>query len=253
MSGVPRTYRAVLSSDWNECLAPCGPFDCVAFSHPDLSDRLTEIFRRYTSNAISLGEAVGMLRQALPRLLSADEMDAYLDASFAVYPGLSEWIEWCLSHGILFMINTTGMVGTFQRMFAKGLLPRIPVLSAHPMIRYDPLPSDPETVLELLEIQDKPRNTQSVLRALGLEAPKIIVMGDSGGDGPHFEWGAKAGALIIGSMTKPSLEAYCRNRDVPIHVRFGRVGAEEAPADGIRTPGESFMELVPVIEEFLEG
>lgn len=29
-------YRAMISSDWNECLAPCGPFDAIAFTYPDL-------------------------------------------------------------------------------------------------------------------------------------------------------------------------------------------------------------------------
>ncbi len=252
MNAASHTYRAVLSSDWNECLAPCGPFDCISYIHPGLTERLTEIFRSYTSNTISLSEAVGRLRQDLPRLLSPEEMDAYLDAAFATYPGLSDWMEWCLSRGILFMLNTTGMMGTLQRIFAKGLLPRIHALSAHPLIRYDPLASDPETMLELFEIHDKPRNTQAVLRTLGLAQPKVIVMGDSGGDGPHFEWGAKVGALIIGSMTKPSLEAYCRDRGVQIHVRFGGVGSGETTGEGIRTPGENLMELVPVIEEFLE-
>jgi len=25
-------YKAIVSSDWSECLAPSGPFDCLAFS-----------------------------------------------------------------------------------------------------------------------------------------------------------------------------------------------------------------------------
>lgn len=28
--------RAMISSDWNQCLAPCGHFDAVAFTRPDL-------------------------------------------------------------------------------------------------------------------------------------------------------------------------------------------------------------------------
>jgi hypothetical protein len=238
-------YRAILSSDWNECLAPCGPFDFIAFTYPDLSDRLETIFRRYTTNAISLGEAAGLMRRLLPRPISADEMDAYLDAAFATYPGLPEWIEWCLAGDILFMINTTGMVGYFQRIFAKGLLPTVPALSANPMLRFGGLPSDPGMILDLLEIQDKPKNTEAALRAFGITSGKIIVMGDSGGDGPHFEWGTKVGALLVGSRTKSSLAAFCEERDIPIDVRFGGEGGKGGP-DGL-----SFMELAPVIEDYL--
>jgi hypothetical protein len=221
------------------------------FNHPDLRDGLTAVFRQYTANRITLGEASCRVREMLPRPISLDEMDAYLDASFATYPGLPEWIEWCLSRDILFMINTTGMVGYFQRVFAKGLLPGIPALSAHPMIRYDPLPSDPERILDLFEIQDKPRNTELILRSLGLAVPKVILMGDSGGDGPHFEWGAKAGALLVGSMTKPSLKAYCEGRRIAIHVAFNGVQEGELSDAAYRLEGKSFMELAPVVEDFL--
>lgn len=249
----PRRYRAILSSDWNECLAPCGPFDFIFFTYPELREDLTVIFRQYTSNAISLGEAVGRMRGMLPRPIGAEEMDACLDASFATYPALPEWIEWCLSHNILFMINTTGMVGYFQRIFAKGLLPRIPALSAHPMIRYGALPSDPDTVFELLEIQDKPRNTEAAIRTFGLQSPKIIVMGDSGGDGPHFEWGAKVGALRIASMIKPSLQKFCEGNGIPVQVAFGRGDTGDTPIADRETPGRSLMELTPILEEWLAG
>lgn len=235
-------YSAILSSDWNECLAPCGPFDFIAFTYPELGDRLETIFRRYTTNAISLGEAVEIMRELLPRPISADEMDAYLDASFSTYPGLHEWIEWCRSRDILFMINTTGMVGYFQRIFAKGLLPTVPALSAHSMIRFGELPSDPGMILDLHEIQDKPRNTEAALRAFGITSGKVVVMGDSGGDGPHFEWGAKVGALLVGSRTKPSLESFCGERGIAIDVRFGGKGGSDGPG---------FMELAPVIEDYL--
>ncbi len=240
-----RKYRAILSSDWNECLAPCGPFDFISFSHPGLRDRLTNVFRQYTTNAITLGDAVRSLQQMLPRPISAEEMDGYLDASFETYPGLGEWIEWCRSRDILFMVNTTGMVGYFQRIFAKGLLPTVPALSAHPMLRFENLPSDPGLILELLEIQDKPRNTEAALRSFGITSRKIIVMGDSGGDGPHFEWGAKSGALLIGSMTKASLMAYCQERGIEIDVQFGGGGEKSGSV------GRSFMELAPLVDEYL--
>ncbi len=40
-----RPYRAILSSDWNECLAPCGPFDLIAFNYPEHQEALTAVFR----------------------------------------------------------------------------------------------------------------------------------------------------------------------------------------------------------------
>ena len=139
-------YKAIISSDWNECLAPCGPFDCISFNHPQLEAPLTGIFRQYTGNRISLGEAIEKIQQLLPAPVTPEQMDAYLDASFATYPGVADLIEWCLSNRILFMINTTGMLGYFQRAFAKGLLPRVPALSAHPMIRFAGCSSDPQYI-----------------------------------------------------------------------------------------------------------
>jgi hypothetical protein len=246
-----RNYRAVLSSDWNECLAPCGPFDFIFFTYPDLRDDLTKIFRRYTTNALSLGEAVRLMQRMMPRPIRMDEMDAYLAASFQTYPGLSDWIEWCLSHDILFMINTTGMQGYFQRILGRGQLPSIPALSAHPMLRYGGLRSDPDVILDLLEIQDKPKNTEAAMRLFGITSGKIIVMGDSGGDGPHFEWGARAGALLIGSMTKPSLEAYCDSRGIAVDVRFGGEGPILRQSEGAVCVSGDFMALTPFVEEYL--
>lgn len=252
MTMKARNYRAVLSSDWNECLAPCGPFDFIFFTYPQLRDDLTGIFRQYTTNALSLGEAVERMQRMLPRSISADEMDAYLAASFQTYPGLADWIEWCRSHEVLFMINTTGMQGYFQRILAKGLLPPLPALSAHPMLRYGDLHTDPDLILDLLEIQDKPKNTETAMRRFGITSGKIIIMGDSGGDGPHFEWGAGAGALLIGSMTKPSLEAYCDRRGISVDVLFGE--GERGPCRSerpMRVSGD-FMALAPVVEEYLK-
>lgn len=97
-------------------------------------------------------------------------MDAYLDRSFAVYRGVPELIEWCLASGILFMLNTTGMIGYFQRVFAKGLLPEIPVLSANPLVRYPSSATDPPTVLDLLETRDKGRNTAAMVSEVGVPA-----------------------------------------------------------------------------------
>jgi len=47
---------------------------------------------------------------------------------------------------------------------------------------------------------------------MGIPAERVIVMGDSGGDGPHFEWAHQAGAFIISSMTKPSLGGLLRQQ-----------------------------------------
>jgi hypothetical protein len=119
------------------------------------------------------------------------------------------------------MINTTGMIGYFQRIFAKTLLPPVPVISAHPLIGYPQITSGSCRFYELLETRDKGKNTDEVARSLAIPAAKIIMLGDSGGDGPHFEWGAANGAFLIGSMTKPSLDAYCRKKDIEIDLRFG--------------------------------
>ncbi len=245
-------YRAILSSDWNECLAPCGPFDSVSFNHPDLSNDLAEIFRQYTGNEMSLGQAADRVRSLLPSPLTEDQMDAYLDASFSVYKGAPDLVEWCSRKNILFMINTTGMVGYFQRMFAKGLFPAAPALSAHPLIWYQEGKRDPRFVFELLEIRDKAQNTRALARSLNIPADKTILMGDSGGDGPHFEWGARSNALLIGSMTKASLTEYCRSRGVEIDVRVGPAYAPGEKRDSRREAGVDLMDVTGQIEEFLD-
>ncbi|MCP4694597.1 MAG: hypothetical protein GY859_41600 [Desulfobacterales bacterium] len=245
-------YTAIISSDWNECLAPCGPFDPLAFNFPGLSTRLATIFRQYTGNAISLGAAADRIRGMLPSPLTEERMDAYLDASFQTYKGAPDLIEWCLGKQILFMINTTGAVGYFQRVFAKGLFPPIPALSAHPMTRYGERKSDPPYIYDLLEIRDKGKNTEKVVRALNIPLDKIILMGDSGGDGPHFEWGARANAFLIGSMTKASLATYCRERGVEMDLRVGPSYAPREERDPGREARVNLMDLTDRIEAFLD-
>ncbi len=244
-------YKAMVSSDWNECLAPCGPFDCMSFAYPHLKADLAAVFRQYTGNLITLGEAAVQIRQLLPESITPDQMDAYLDESFTTYTGVPDLIEWCSSNNILFMINTTGMIGYFQRIFAKSLLPPVPVISAHPMISYPQNTSGSCRVYELLETRDKGKNTGEVARSLAIPAAKIILLGDSGGDGPHFEWGVAAGACLIGSMTKPSLDNYCRAKNIEINLRFGldysrrerRIPQEESQVN--------FMDLATRIEEIV--
>jgi hypothetical protein len=241
-------YRAILSTDWNECLAPCGPFDFLAFVFPELEENLTSVFRQYTSNRLSLGKAIQQIQVLLPSPVTPDQMDAYLDRSFKTYKGVPALIEWCARNQVLFMINTTGMIGYFQRVFAKRLLPTVPVLSACPAIRFTAQASDPPAIFNLSEIPDKGRNTATAVQNHGIEPTSIILMGDSGGDGPHFKWGRKQGAFLIGSMTKTSLADYCAERNIAIDVSFGWT---YGPGEAKNTAGEmgiDFMELVPVIE-----
>jgi len=245
-------FRAMVSSDWSECLSPCGPFDCLAFIYPELEEELSAVFRQYTGNRISLGEAAAKIKDLLPDPLSPDQMDAYLNAAFATYSGVPDLIQWCLDKQILFMINSTGMIGYFQRVFTRKLLPTVPVLSAHPMLRYPELASDPARIYELFETPDKARNTETVAGAEGISANKIILMGDSGGDGPHFEWGAESGAYLIGSMTKTSLDNYCREKGIRINLRFGLDYASSVKEDPQEELEINFKDLISSIEEILE-
>jgi len=233
-------YSALVSSDWNECLAPCGPFDPISFAFPDLATDLAGILRQYTGNEISLTEATRRTFDLMPTPVSQEQMDSYLDASFATYRGVPELIEWCLSQDILFMINTTGMQGYFQRVFAKKLLPRIPVVAANPMIRFARVDDDPCYAFAVTEIEDKPKNTKAVMRAHDIHPSRVIVIGDSGGDGPHFEWAAAKGAFRIGSMTKPSLHEYCQPRGISIQKRFG---ISYGPGEPRRPDDELFVKF----------
>lgn len=246
-----KAYKAIVSSDWNECLAPCGPFDFISFNYPQLTNQLQTIFKQYTGNFISLGEAVGQIQKLLPAPITEEQMDAYLDESFTTYSGVAELIEWCLRNEILIMINTTGMIGYFQRIFAKNLLPKIPVLSAHPMVRYPVKDTDPQKIFDLFETGDKGKNTEAVIRSFHIASDKIIIMGDSGGDGPHFEWGAARGAFLIGNMVKPSLKTYCAQKRIAISNQFGISYADGEIKDPQREMQVNFMDLVPVIEIFL--
>jgi 2-hydroxy-3-keto-5-methylthiopentenyl-1-phosphate phosphatase len=246
-----KIYKAIVSSDWSECLAPCSPFDCISFNYPELTSELETIFKQYTSNIISLGDAAQKIQALLPVIITMDQMDAYLDNSFSTYNGVPELIEWCLSKDILFMINTTGMIGYFQRVFAKGLLPRVPVISAHPMIRYPARNSDPDNIHDLFETNDKGKNTDAVARSYHISSKRVILMGDSGGDGPHFEWGTKVNAFLIGSMTKPSLEKYCLKKNIHINHRFGLSHTEVQEKDLQKEKQINFMDLSSTIEDLL--
>ncbi len=245
-------YKAIISSDWSECLSPCGPFDFISFVFPELETGLKSIFKQYTANVISLGAATQKLQKLLPGPISKEQMDTYLDRSFITYKGVPDLIEWCLSKHILFMINTTGMIGYFQRVFARGLLPTVPVLSANPMVRYTKGETDPSYVYDLFETRDKSKNTNAVAPRFNISAEKIILMGDSGGDGPHFEWGARKGAFLIGSMTKSSLESFCQTRGIHIDFHFGLSYSEGDEKDPQRELQTDFKSLSLIIAEFLK-
>jgi hypothetical protein len=252
MTAKDYAFRAIFSSDWNECLAPCGPFDVMAFHYPGLSAALHRIFKQYTGNAISLGQAVRLLDEVLPAPITKEQMDAYLEESFKMYKGVDELIRWCNDYGILFMINTTGMIGYFQRAFAMGLLPRVPALSANPAIRFPGHHKGPHQTMPLKEIADKAVNTQRAIHDFRVNPQKIMIMGDSGGDGPHFKWGSDQSAYIIGSMTKLSLRQYCQNNALKIDHQFGisyREGGRISRHDELQV---DFMDLVPVIEDYLQ-
>jgi hypothetical protein len=246
------SYAAMISSDWNQCLAPCGPFDALAYHHPESRDRLERIFRQYTSNAMTLKQATMAIANLIPAPLTREQMDTYLQDDFATYTGVREFIQWCRDRQILFMINTTGLAGYFQRALALGLLPAFGALAAHPLVRYDHCATDPEIILQLAEITDKPRHTAAMARQFQIGPEKIIIMGDSGGDGPHFQWGAQNGATLIGSMVKPSLERYCAESGIAITHRWGHVYACGETVDPEKEKAYAFTDLIGIVEQILD-
>lgn len=244
-------YRGLISSDWSECLSPNGPFDPLAFTFPNLQTELLHIFRTYTGNVITLREAIRKIQEIMPSGLTQDQMDAYLDACFRTYLAVPDFLQWCLDHDILFMINTTSNQGYFQRAIQKGLIPAVPVIAANPLIRF-PDPSDGKRyALEVREIDDKGKNTELVMKEFGIRPEHVIVIGDSGGDGPHFVWAHEQNAHLIASMAKPSLVKYCASRHVTIQRFFGVVYGPEQSRDPEVEMQYNFMDLVPVVSEIL--
>ncbi len=246
-------YRAIISSDWNECLAPTGPFDPIAFVYPSLKAELDVIFRKYTSNEIPLSLAVKSIWELLPAPLTIEQMDIYLKESFSIYKGVYEFIEWAKSKEILFMINTTGMQGFFQRAIAKKLIPEVSLVAANPLINYTDNSTRDFYRFTVTEIQDKPKNTAAAVSSFGIPFNRIVVIGDSGGDGPHFEWGASIEALLIGSMTKYSLSKYCKDRNIVINQRFGVSYSQGQSRNLQKEMKFNFMDLTSVIDEFLSS
>jgi hypothetical protein len=246
-------YRALVSSDWNQCLAPSGPFDVITHLYPHLKTDLDAIFTQYTGNRITLADAMAQVQTLLPQPISAAQLDAFLTGGFAIYRGVAELIQACGRNKVLFMINTTAIIGYFQRAVALGLMPSPPVLSAHPMVRFEPEAGPPEIILPLLETTDKGKNTQAIAERFNIPASKIIVIGDSGGDGPHFEWGARAGATLVGSMTKISLADYCRLHQIAIDHLFGHTYTPGEVVFSDKEQDYDFMALWDLIEKILES
>ncbi|MCG6911519.1 MAG: hypothetical protein LJE94_15545 [Deltaproteobacteria bacterium] len=244
-------YRAMISSDWNECLAPCGPFDYIAFTYPHLSENLDVIFRGYTGNRINLEAAVQQVVALLPEPITAQQMDAYLKSAFRTYTGVAELLAWCRERRILFMINTTGAVGYFQRVLANRFLPRFPALSAYPDPCFSAESTDPDSVYDLLQVQDKGVNTEKVGRAFNIPPHRIAIMGDSGGDGPHFKWAAENGVFLVASMPKSSLRKYCKEAGFQPDYVFGKSYDEGEPIDRNLEMAYDFMALTSVFEDRL--
>ena len=244
-------YHAIVSSDWNECLAPCGPFDYIAFTFPELKPALDDIFKRYTGTHITLDGAMKKVIALLPEPVRVEKMDAYLDASFTMYTNAADLMKWCHSQKILFMLNTTGAVGYFQRALFKHLLPFLPVISAYPEPHFPKKTSDPKKVYPLFETTDKARHTETVAYTMGVPLNRVIIIGDSGGDGPHFKWGAENGAFLISCMAKPSLQQYCRGEDIQPDYFFGHTYSKGETIDHTLEMGFNFMDMAVVIEDVI--
>lgn len=248
MRGRHRMYKAAVSSDWSECLSPNGPFDPLAFAYPELETELSSIFREYTGNRISLTEATQRIETLLPAPLTAAKMDEYLDRRFRTYRGVRELIEWCAGRDILFMFNTTGAQGYFQRALAKGLIPAVPVVACNPLVQFNDGSNPERYSCQVLEIEHKARCSQYALETFGIPPARLVVIGDSGGDGPHFNWAAGVGAFRIGSMTKQSLRNYCAAKGITIDHCFGISYASGEPRDLKREMQVDFMELTDIIQ-----
>ncbi len=221
MEGLDKSFVGMVSSDWSECLSPNGPFDPIGYNYPDLDNDLREIFNNYTSNCITLNQAIIRIKELIPNGLSQFQMDEYLDNNFQIYNGVYDFITWLSEKNILFMINSTGSQGYFQRAIIKGMIPVIPYISANSFIFYDSENLSTKFTCEVSEIEDKAGCSERVALKNHISYEKIIVIGDSGGDGPHFKWGASKGVSLVGSMTKSSLSKYCEAKAIKIDKHIG--------------------------------
>lgn len=249
---MPHNYRAIVSSDWNGCLAPCGPFDYLAYHFPEIKGAVDNVFQSYTANRISLGQAMNHVIQLLPESITPAHMDAYLDEAFRIYPGVAELIEWCNRNALLFMINTTGAFGYFERVFAKKLLPHVKVISAHPLITFPDRTNDAAQYVALNEIEIKAVNTEAIMKQHEIPLGRQILMGDSGGDGPHFKWGFRAGGFLIGCHTKPSLYRYCKEKAITLDVDFSTGKLENRGREDGDAQALDFRRLITIFGNFMD-
>jgi hypothetical protein len=58
---------------------------------------------------------------------------------------------------------------------------------------------------------------------------------------------------MVGSMVKPSLARWCRERGIPIHVRFGREYLPGEARDLAQETAFDFRELIPVVRRLISG
>lgn len=242
-----KDFSFLICSDWSECLSPNGPFDPLSFNYPEYREELEEIFRKYTGNIISLGEALDTIINKKGLTISQEQMKDYMEHEFSMYKGVRELIEWALSNDILFVINSTGFQGYFQVAFEMGLIPELPYVSANPMIRFEEK-GNSTTWLDINETSDKPINTEKIISDNNISPDKTIIIGDSGGDGPHFEWGARMGARLIASMPKWSLITYCKDLGINIHHMFGVIYKKGELRDPEREKKIDFRLLIPEIK-----
>jgi hypothetical protein len=119
------------------------------------------------------------------------------------------------------------------------------------MVRYPKNRSDPPHIYDLFETEDKANNTAAVIRSFGISSDRVILMGDSGGDGPHFEWGSKTGAFLIGSMIKLSLDEYCSKKNIKIDLRFGIDRTKDDKRNVREEMQVNFMDLATTIEDII--
>ncbi len=246
-----KQYIGMVTTDWSECLAPCGPFDMITYHYPHLLDRVEDIFRGYTGNDMTLAEAVVKIDELLPAPMGKGQMDAYLESDFEVYADVMAFRAWCRDNDILFMINSTGAMGYFQRVFAKGLLTPPEVLAAHPMVRFEAESSDPQIILPIREIDDKPLHSAAMAKRFGIPHQRIVVIGDSGGDGSHFQWGARIGATLIASLAKSSLLDYCRNRNIEIHHHWNPGHSRDDGRENRPSGRFDLDQLIRVIQQIM--
>lgn len=224
-------YKGMVSSDWSECLSPNGPFDPISHVFPELKAALEDVFKLYTGNQITLNEAATRISVMLPGQITPEQMDDYLEKHFKTYHGLNDLIDWCMENSVLFMINSTGTQGYFQRAIKKGFIPPLPFIGANPLISYQDDSDNERFQYEVLEIEDKAQCSAAVVEKMGFSGSRIILIGDSGGDGPHFKWGSSIGATLVGSMTKASLNRYCDSHGIKISKYMGPSYSEGDPRD----------------------